>query len=315
MKAIQYDDFGPPECMSMVEVPIPECGPGDVLVHLRAASVIPGDAKLRAGKLKAIFPVRPPKIPGRDGAGVVAAVGSDVRDLSVGDRVCVVSQHMEAGTYAQAIVRERGSVVPMPAGLSFEEGAALMHAGVCAWISMVEIARLGPGMRLLVHAGAGAIGGAAIQIARRLGAQVVATCRASNVDYVKSLGAHQAIAYDLGDFWRETEKVDVVLDLVGGDVHRHSYDVLKAGGHMVCLIALPFENRSEEYRVRLTMVPIHDEPHALAAVADLASQGVLKPQVAAILPLDEAAEAHRRIESHEVSRGRIILQISPLPTS
>lgn len=312
MKVIRYDEFGPPECMHLAEVPVPTCGPGELLVHLRAASVIPGDAKLRAGSLKSIFPITPPKIPGRDGAGIIAAVGADVQDLAIGDRVCIVSQHMEPGTYAQAIVRDRDSVVPMPAGLTFEEGAALMHAGVCAWICMAETAEVKPGMRVLIHAGAGAIGGAAIQIARHLGAHVVATCSARNANYVRSLGADHVISYDKADFTQEAGEVDVVLDLLGGEVHRRSYDVLKRGGQMVCLLAEPFKDQSAVHGIRLSFAKIHDRPETLLAVTTLARSGVLKPQIADILPLEQAVEAHRRIEAHSVSRGRIVLRIPPL---
>jgi NADPH:quinone reductase-like Zn-dependent oxidoreductase len=312
MLAIQYDRFGPPDVLQLVDLPVPPCGPRDVLVHLRAASVIPGDCKLRAGHLKAVFAVEPPKIPGRDGAGVVAEVGSEVTDLRVGDRVCVVSQHVEPGTYAQAIVRDRESVVPLPAGLGFEEGAALMHAGVCAWICVVETAGIGPGMRLLVHAGAGAIGGAAIQIARQQGAFVAATCSERNLDYVASLGADLVIPYDRTEFSRAVGDIDVVLDLIGGEVHRKSYDVLKPAGHMVCLITAPFEDQSLRRGVRLSMAKIHDRPYALSAVASLAERGFLKPQISDVLPLSEAAEAHRRIEAQAVSRGRVVLSIPPI---
>ncbi len=295
--------------LRLVEVPEPEPGPGEVRVELRAASVIPGDWKLRAGHLTQYFPISLPKIPGRDGAGVVGKLGPGVDYTQLGARVCVVAQHVEAGTYAQAIVRDRESIVPLPQDIGFEQGAALMHAGVCAWICLIETAQLAPGMRLLVHGGAGAIGGTAVQLAHRVGAHVTATCRADNLDYVRSLGADEVIAYDRDDFARGSGRFDVVLDLIGGEVHDRSYQVLRPGGHMVCLIAAPFKDRGREFGARVTTPKIHDRRPVLEAVVDLAARGVLRPQVCARLPLAEAAEAHRRLEAKEVTRGRIVLLI------
>jgi NADPH:quinone reductase-like Zn-dependent oxidoreductase len=312
MQAIRYAQYGGPDVLRLEDVPAPEPGPGAVRVDLRAASVIPGDWKVRAGHLKQFFPISFPKIPGRAGAGVVGRLGAGVDYVALGTPVCVVAQHVGTGTYAQAIVCDSESIVPLPANLSFEEGAAVMHAGVCAWICLVETAQLRAGMHVLVHGGAGAIGGLAVQLARHLGAQVVATCRSVNADYVSGLGAHEVIAYDREDFARRANRFDVVLDLIGGDVHARSYPVLRKNGHMVCLIAAPFVNRAEEFGVRVTTPPIHDRRHTLDAVAALAVQGVLRPQICDRIALADAAEAHRRMEANLVTRGRIVLQIPPL---
>ena len=309
MQAIQYDRFGGPEVLRLVNVPDPVPGPNQVRVDLRAASVIPGDCKLRAGHLTAMFPVVPPKIPGRDGAGIIGKLGPGVDGLTVGTAVCVVAQHTQPGTYAQSIVLDRAAMIPLPAGLSFEQGAALMHAGVCAWIALVETAGIGSGMRVLIHGGGGAIGGLSIQLAHHLGAHVAATCSAKNVDYVSALGANEVAAYDRDDFVRVLRDFDVVLDLVGGGVHARSYPVLKRGGHMVALRAEPIADRSPEFGVRLTVPVIHDRDYALKAVADLCAAGRLRPQVCDRLPLADAAEAHRRLEAGLVSRGRLVLQI------
>lgn len=311
MQAVCYEQYGDPDVLRLVELPDPEPGPGCVRIELRAASVIPADWKVRAGHLKQLFPISFPKIPGRDGAGVVTKLGPGVDYTAVGASVCVVAQHVEAGTYAQAIVRDRDNIAPLPHNLDFDQGAALMHAGVCAWICLVETMELRAGMRLLVHGGAGAIGGLAVQLARHIGAYVAATCRAENADYVRALGADQVIAYDRDDFSAKLKDFDGVLDLIGGDVHRRSYAVLRKKGHMVCLIAAPFENRAAEYAVRVTTPHIHDRRRTLDLVVDLAARGVLKPQIFARMALARAAEAHRLLEQGLVTRGRIVLQIPP----
>jgi NADPH:quinone reductase-like Zn-dependent oxidoreductase len=312
MQAIRYAQYGGPDVLRLEDVPEPAPGPGQVRVDLRAASVIPGDWKVRAGHLKQFFPISFPKIPGRAGAGVIGKLGAGVDYVAVGTPVCVVTPHVGTGTYTQAIVCDRESIVPLPANLSFEEGAAVLHAGVCAWICLVETAQVQAGMHVLVHGGAGAIGGLAVQLARHLGAQVAATCRSVNADYVSALGAHEVIAYDRENFARAVNRFDVVLDLIGGDVHARSYAVLKKNGHLVCLIAAPFVDRAEEFGVRVTTPPIHDSRHALDAVAALAVRGVLRPQICDRIALADAAEAHRRMEANLVTRGRIVLQIPPL---
>jgi len=306
MQAVFYERFGGPEVLTFGPVTKPEPGPGRVLVAVHAASVIPADWKLRAGHLQQLFDVTFPKIPGRDGAGVVEALGPGVDGIAVGDEVVFVTQHTEQGSHAQFATPAVSAVVPKPENLSFVEAAALMHAGVCAWISLVETAQLDRGQRILIHGGAGAIGGMAVQLARHRGAFVAATCSARNAEFVRDLGADLAIPYDEIDFESALEPVDVVLDLIGGEVHRRSYPVLKRGGMLVYLIAQPIEDRSAEFGVRTVRAPIHDETPALEAVTQIASEGAWHPLISKVMPLAQAAEAQALLESGANSRGRIV---------
>jgi len=309
MKAILYDQFGGPEVLRLAEVPEPECADGEVLIDVAAASVTPGDCKLRAGHLQELFPITFPKISGRDGAGIVSVVGNKVDDFAPGDRVCFVTQRTEQGSYAERIARPAGEVVRMPDALEFIDAAALMHAGVCAWIALVETARLEPGMHVLIHGGAGAIGGMAVQLASHLGARVMATCRSANTEYTLGLGADSVIAYDRVDFVDVVSDVDVVLDLVGGDVHERSCRVLRPGGILVFLLADPFEDRSAEFGVDLRQAMIDDDKSVLEKIVALAADGTITPQVSRVMALSDAAEAHRVMESGRNSRGRIVLSV------
>ena len=308
MKAIRFDRFGGPEVLRLDELATPAPGPRQVLIGVEAASVTPGDWKLRSGFLQKMFPVSLPCIPGRDGAGRVVAAGAEVDYAKAGDAVCFVADRTVQGSYATHIVRDEENVVALPESLSFAQGAALMHAGTCAWIALVDTAKLRRGQRLLVHAGAGAIGGMAVQLGKHLGAQVAATCSSRNAAYAKSLGADLVIAYDREDFAQRCEGCDVVLDLVGGEVHERSYRVLAKGGALVWLIARPFVDRSAEFGVRTLQAHIVDDPRANAAVVRLAGEGALKPQVSRVMPLAEAAQAHRLLEANRNSRGRIVLE-------
>jgi NADPH:quinone reductase-like Zn-dependent oxidoreductase len=309
MKAIQYARYGGPEELALVEVPDPALPADGVLIAVHAAGVAPGDCKVRQGALQQLFPVKLPKIPGRDGTGIVVAAGREVSYARVGDRVAFIAQHVEQGGAAEMIARRKREIAALPANLSFLEGAALAHAGVCAWISLVEKGAVAPGMRVLIHGGGGAIGSLAIQIAKHFGAKVAVTTRSTNLDYVAGLGADTVVAYDRDDFAARLRNYDLVLDLVGGDVHRRSYRVLKPGGTLVYLIADPIEDLSSEYGVTLKRADIHDRIETLEAVLALAAEGALRPQVGKIFPLAAAADAHRLVESGAHTRGRVVLQI------
>ena len=307
MKAIRFDRFGGPEELKPVDLPDPEPGPDELLIEVHAVSVVPGDWKLRRGHLTGIFPVRPPKVPGRDGAGIVRAMGAGVAGFAVGDRVCFTCQHVDQGSYAQLAARPAADVVPAPEGLGFVECAAIMHAGVCAWIAAVETAGVKAGDKVLVHAAAGAIGGMAVQLCKHLGAEVAGTCSERNRDHVAALGCDRIVPYDKVDFETAVSDRDVVIDLVGGTVHNRSYGVLRPGGILVWLIAEPFEDLSAGLDIEVRQAMILDNPAILNAVVDLANSGHLRPLVSRVLPLDRAAEAHRILEAGENTRGRLVL--------
>ena len=307
MKAIRFDRFGGPEELKLVDLPDPEPGPDELLIEVHAVSVVPGDWKLRRGHLTGIFPVRPPKVPGRDGAGIVRAMGAGVAGFAVGDRVCFTCQHVDQGSYAQFAARPAADVVPAPEGLGFVECAAIMHAGVCAWIAAVETAGVGAGDKVLVHAAAGAIGGMAVQLCKHLGAEVAGTCSERNREHVAALGCDRIVPYDKVDFETAVSDQDVVIDLVGGTVHNRSYGVLRPGGILVWLIAEPFEDLSARLDIEVRQAMILDNPAILNAVVDLANSGHLRPLVSRVLPLDRAAEAHRILEAGENTRGRLVL--------
>ncbi|QIE30121.1 2-haloacrylate reductase (plasmid) [Caballeronia sp. SBC1] len=308
MKAIRYSQYGSPDVLELVTLDDPVAGPGEVRVRLKAAGISPIDAKLRSGALQAHFSLTFPKIPGRDGVGVIDQIGEDVAGFSIGDEVCVAADPTCGGTYAEAIVCASARVVRTPPNLSTSQAAALLQPGVSAWIPMCRTAILTEGMSVLIHGGSGAVGGQMIQLARHLGLNVTTTCRAENIDYVLGLGAHRAVAYDRDDFG-SLRDMDAVFDLIGGETHARSYQVLKTGGQLVYLSAAPFENQAKKYGVSITRALISDAPEALHAVAQLAAQGVLIPNVLATLPLAAAADAHRQFEAGQVTRGRIVLNM------
>lgn len=306
MHAAWYERYGPPSVLNWGERPMPVPGAGQVRVRLLASALAQVDAKMRAGLLRAHFPLRLPKVPGRDGVGVVDALGAGAGHWRVGDEVCVMAAAMAAGTAASHVVCEAARLVPRPAGLSLHQAAALLQPGASAWAA-VEAAGLQPGMRVLVHAGSGSVGALVVQQARALGAQVTATCHSTLREHTLAQGAHQVLGYDSEGF-DHLRDLDVVFDFVGGQVHARSCAVLRPGGLLVYLVAAPFEDCSARLGVRLQRASVAEGPEALQAVARLAREGIYRPLVARVMPLAQVAAAHAALERGEVRKGRVVFE-------
>jgi len=307
MKAALYRSFGGPDVLEYVDVVDLIPAEGEVLVRLEAACVAPFDWKLREGLLQAHFKTDFPFIPGREGAGVVEAVGTDITDLKSGDRVCVLAGAARGGIYAEKVALPRRNVALRPVSLLPVQAAAGLNAGINALVCF-DMAAMKRGERVLVHGGAGAVGGILVQLCHAAGAYVATTCRSSNKDYVASLGADTAIAYDGEDFGTLRD-MDVVFDLMGGAVHDRSYAVMRRGARLIYLNAAPIVDRSAEFGVTVTLGyrgPA-DDPDMIARVIGMMASGAFRPQVSSIMPLSQAAEAHLLIQSGHVTRGRLVL--------
>lgn len=304
---IQFSEYGAADVLSAQRIAVPPPEPGEVSIDVHAASVNPIDWKVRAGLLKQVFPVAFPMTTGRDGAGLVMAVGEGVDTAMIGQRVCFLASR-GVGTWAEQIVLPAALAVPIPDTLSFIDAAALPLAGLSAWAALVTEAQIGPGMRVLIHAAAGGVGTLAVQIARGSGAEVFATCSSANADYVRALGVDTVVAYDRDRFDQRLSGLDVVFDPMGGEVHDRSYAVLRKGGMLVCLTAAPFQDRSAEFGVNVRVAKVLPDPVALRELVGLIRAGQLMPIVEHIVPLSEFAAAQRTSE-HGHARGKTVLQI------
>jgi NADPH:quinone reductase-like Zn-dependent oxidoreductase len=305
--AVEFDGYGGPDVLKLRRISPPQPAPGEVLIKVHAASMNPVDWKIRSGMLQKFFPVTFPAITGRDGAGEVVAAGSDVEAALVGKRVCFMAPP-GISTWSQKIALPASLPVPIPATLSYADAAALPVAGISAWIGMVQAADVKAGMRVLIHAAAGGVGCMAVQIARLRGATVIATCSQRNVDFVRALGAEEVIPYDQTPFEEHVRDVDLVFDVMGGDVHARSYRTLKRGGMIVCLIAEPYEDQSARYGVKLVAAQVLHDPAVLAEVVALVAAGKLKPSVEHALPLSDFAKAHQMSETGH-ARGKTVLML------
>ncbi|MDR6396812.1 quinone oxidoreductase family protein [Herbaspirillum seropedicae] len=308
MRAICYHQYGPPSVLRLCDLDERPLPPGHVRVAMQAAGVAPVDAKLRAGRLQHLVALDLPKVPGRDGAGVITALGEGVHTLQVGEAVCVMPSMAGRGTTLAELVLPQEQVVRKPDVLSMQQAAALLQPACSAWIALMQTAPIAAGMKVFIHAGSGAVGSLMVQLAAHLGAEVTASCRSSNVEYVAALGASRVLAYDRDELGRVRDQ-DVVIDLVGGAAHDQSYRMLRRGGQLVWLVAAPIRERGEEFGVCVRRALIVEDQSILQQVAALAQQGVWRPAVSGVLPMQEIARAHQRIETGEVTRGRLVLDI------
>jgi NADPH:quinone reductase-like Zn-dependent oxidoreductase len=304
MRAWRLHRYG--EEPRLEECPLPEPGPGEVRVRVAAASVNPIDWKLAAGLLKNFFDPPLPRVPGRDCAGTIDAIGAGVSEFAIGDAVAGVADMARDGTHAQYCILPAAQSSPLR-NVSPLEGAALGVAGVSAYIALVEVARIGKGTRVLVHAGAGGVGSFALQIGRLLGAEVSTTCSAANAEYCRSLGAHHVIDYASEDF-SSRRGFDVVLDTLGGAVHCESLKVLKEGGTLVWLAAAPFAASKEREDVNIVRAEVRCTSERLATLLDWATRGMLRVPVETTMAFAEAPRAYALSRSGH-ARGKIVLEL------
>lgn len=310
MKAAQINDYGDPSVISLNEVDKPAPGEGQVLVEVRASSINPFDAKLRAGAMREMIPLQFPFTIGGDIAGVVVEVGSGVDAPAVGDKVYGQAAAVagNSGAMAEFAATASGQVAMMPENLTFEEAASLPLVGVSAWQALVKHLNLQAGQKLFIHGGAGGIGSIAIQIARNIGARVATTATGDGIDHVKKLGADEVVDYKTRDFAAELSGYDAVFDLVGGDDFNKALGILKSGGSAVSMIAAADEARAAELGVTALTQNTHVTTEALTALKQLVENGTVTPQVDKIFPFDQIREAFEAKETGEVN-GKIVIKI------
>lgn len=346
MKAVRLHAYGDASVLAYEECAVPSVGPNDVLLRLHAAALNHLDIWVRSGARERNIPL--PHIPGSDGAGVIAEVGSAVDYRKIGERVLIspglscrhcpqclggndnlcreyrVLGVREEGTYAEYVALPAVNVLPIPEGMEFTEAAAIPLVFLTAWHMLVTLAKLRPGETVLVHGGGSGVGSAAIQIAKLFHARVITTAGSEEkLQKAKELGADELINSRSADFSEEvrrlTEKrgVDVVFEHVGGAVFEKSITALTKGGRLVTCGA------TTEFSVNVDIRYIYSRHQSifgswmgtkeeLIRVLEFFAGGKakrrLQPVIDTVLPLAEAAQAHRRMEERK-NFGKIVLAI------
>ncbi|WP_193596554.1 quinone oxidoreductase family protein [Microbacterium sp. YJN-G] len=310
-RAIVHTELGSPDVLRLVEIPDPVAAPGEVVVRIEAAGVNPIDIKQRAG-IRPLPPIVEPRHVGFDGAGVITSLGDGVTGYAVGDRVAI---HDTRGTYASALRVPVGNLARLLDGVTSAEGAALGIPVGTAYQSLRSLA-VRKGETLLVHAGSGAVGQAAVQFAVLWGATVIATGSPERHDQLRSLGAIP-VAYGegLADRVREAapQGVDVALDCAGTDeAIQVSLELVADRNRIATIVRGP---DAAEFGIRAfsggSPIPLTDEElewrrEAVSLAINLIEAGDFQVELGTELPLAEAARAHELIEQH-ASSGKIIL--------
>ncbi len=314
MKAITLPSYGGPEVLRWAEVAEPEPQPGEVVLDVVASAVNRADLLQRQGNYTP--PPGASPYPGLECSGTVAALGDGVTGWRVGDQVCAL---LAGGGYAERVAVPAGQLLPVPAGIDLVTAAALPEAACTVWSNVVQVARLGSGETFLVHGGSGGIGTMAVQVASRLGARVLCTVgSAAKAARCRELGADVVVDYRTEDFVVRVRQVtddrgvDVILDIMGAAYLARNVEALAVDGRLVVIglqggrsaeldLGTLLAKRCSVHATALRSRP-HEQKAAIVAgvraeVWPLIETGAIRPVIDRVLPLSEAAEAHRAVEA------------------
>lgn len=313
MQAFVVERYGS-DGLRAARVPVPAIGPRDVLVRVSAASINPLDRLLRDGEFKLVLKYQTPFVLGHDVAGTVTRVGAEVPGYKVGDEIYARPRDLRIGTFAEYIAIDYADIAHKPSSLTMQEAAAVPLVALTAWQTLVDIAQITPGQKVLVHGGAGGLGSTVIQLARHLGAHVATTARGSDEAKVRDLGAHEVIDYANADFAELLSGYDLVIDSVGGDNLTKSLTVLKPGGLVISVVSPPdaafadqagqpalkpvmalmsrkVRAQAKKLGVRRVFFFMHADGPRLKTLATLYDSGILRPV------LDRTFSFHRTLDA------------------
>ncbi len=288
MKAVRLLEYGGQ--LVFDEVQAPTIARDEILVKIKSTAVNHLDLVKASGAARQILPIDLPWIPGHEFSGVVEQIGGDVAEWAPGDAVFGVSGM--GGAYAEYLAVKAAVIARKPSTLSFEEAASAPVASQTAWQGIFTHGHLEKGQTILIHGGAGAVGAYAVQLASHAGATVIATASGDDAAYLKSIGASRVIDYREAAFEKDLrEKVDVVFDLIGGDIQKRSFLVLKEGGYLVSAIQPVSQEEAARHRVTGAMMRLAASADVLGRIARLLEPGTIRTDVATVYALQDVAQA------------------------
>jgi len=299
--------------LTLTDLPYPHAAENDVIVRVHAAGFTPGELDWPATWTDRAGRDRTPSVPGHEVSGVVVGLGYGTTGLTVGQRVFGLTDWARDGSLAEYTAVEARNLAPLAADIDHTVAAALPISGLTAWQALFDHAHLTTGQTVLIHGAAGGVGTIAIQLAREVGAHVIGTGRADDRDLALSLGARAFVDLDADDL-RDVGEVDVVLDVIGGEILRRSTELVRPGGTLVTIATPPTVQPKGGRAIFFVVEP---DRVRLADLADRVRAGRLKPIVSAVRPLSEAASAFVR---QRRTPGKTIIQVTqeqgmPHPTT
>lgn len=306
MKAIQVAQYGQAEALELKELADLKPNDDQVLINVSGSGINPIDWKILSGAMQQFIPLPLPYTPGVEVSGTVAAVGRNVRDFVVGDKVFGFIGI--TGGYATQALSTPDRLAHTPTTLSLQEAGGVPAAALTAWQALHEHAGIQAGQKVLIHGGSGGVGSFAIQLARLAGAYVIATSSAKNHDYLRSLGADEVIDYTTAKFEDSVADLDAVIDLVGGETQNRSWSVIKRGGVLVSPVSAPSAQKASEHGVSGKNFATRSDGSQLAEIAALFTSGKLSLE-AQVVPLTEVVDAVKQSWAGH-TRGKIVLDVS-----
>jgi NADPH:quinone reductase-like Zn-dependent oxidoreductase len=311
MRAAQLTHYGGQDALQFTEnATRPAAAAGQVLVKVEAASVNAIDWKIREGMMQQMAPVTFPATLGGDLAGTVVEVGEGVEGFETGQEVYGQTNPFSGnGSFAEFSPIATANLALKPTSTDFVHAAALPLTAVSAYQALAETLNVQPGQKILIHGGAGGVGSFAVQLANHLGAYVTVTAAAEDIDFVKELGADEAIDYTTQKFEELLHNFDTVFDTVGGETAEKSYAVLKAGGRLVSMAAAPNDALAKQYGVTASAQQTRVTAERLQKVAELVDQGTLNPAIDKVFPLEQTAEALEHVRGGH-HRGKVVIKMT-----
>jgi NADPH:quinone reductase-like Zn-dependent oxidoreductase len=304
MKAVRFDEYGPASVLAVRDVPIPEAGPGQVLIRVKAAGINPGEAKIRDGALHALWPATFPSGQGSDFAGVVELPGPGV--TAVDERDEVIGWVDTRSSQAEYVIAEQDNLAPRPSGLPWEVAGAIPVAGFTAW-AMVRAVDLKPGDTVVVAGAAGGVGSLAVQLAKRAGARVIGLAGPSNHDWLKR---HDVLPVAYGDGVADRIRaaapapVDAFLDTFGGDYVELALNELNVSPERIDSVTRP--DAVAKYGIKADGNAAGASAATLETLAGLIAAKELELPIARTYSLDEVATAYAQLAKGHI-RGKIVL--------
>lgn len=300
MRAVLIHETGSPDVLRFEEAERPEPGDGEVLIRVHAASVNPIDWKYRRG----FMPKQLPAVLGNDVSGTVEL--SRTEGFAEGDEVFGIAG---SGGYAEFATANASVIAKKPAGVSYEQAAAIPVAGLTAWQALFDRAGLAGGQTALIAGAAGGVGHFAVQFAKHAEARAVGTGSSSNRDFVLGLGADEYVDYTRQDVAESVSDVDVAFDTVGGDTTGSLLPTVREGGSLITIAGAPPEQAARERGVRAELLVMSPSSEQLSRIAELVAAGDVRVEIPETFPLTEVQRAHTLSESGH-TRGKIILTVS-----
>lgn len=247
---------------------------------------------------------------GSDLSGVIVAIGPGLSGLSVGDQVFGVTNTRFIGAYAEYASASAAMITRKPTSLTYVEAASVPVISVTAWQALFDHAQLKAGQTVVIHGAAGNVGAYAVQLANRAGVRTIATAAWDDIPFVRNLGANAVIDYQAEHFEEEVRDADAVIDLVGGETQKRSFQVLRRGGKLISAVSNPDQHLAESHGVQAAFFLVNVTTWYLAEIAGLIDGGKLRTRVGAVLPLTDAREAHFMLERMRPQpKGKIVLAV------